>query len=167
MKISFYTIVAAISFFMFSCSNSNEPKSLEVIKEVEGPLNSNLEVISDNATIEIVEGDFGFQIEFSVELKVSEPANMKGGYSGNSPFGPTIEYRLLDANKVPIKVDGYRIRSNPDLDKISYNLGNADAKFWIQIFQKFADEYEKDKVKKMQKTLNKAKYVQLTSRIQG
>lgn len=168
MKKSILVFGVVLSTLLFSCSSSNEPLSLEVINEVEGPLNTNLKLISDKCTIEIVQGTSeDYAISFSIELKVSKPLNIQGGYSGGSPFGPTIEYRLLDANKVPIKIDGFRILSNPDLDGIANNLGNMDSKFWIQISQTFAWKNEKNKVKIMQKALAKAKFVQLTSVIQG
>lgn len=152
----------------FSCSTPVETdSSVEVVNEVEGDLSSNLEVVTESTNVEIVQGEIGWQVEFSVELEVVDSLSIEGGYSGGSGFGPIIEYQLLNAEKEPIEIQGYRIQTEPDLDEIANSLADQGSQFEVKVFQTFAWEGETEKVDAMKEKLATAAYVQLTSQIAG
>jgi hypothetical protein len=157
-----------------SCSNkskktepSNEPISpviLKMIKKVDGPLSKYLDVISDDTSLEILQEDGNVGISFTLKLKVSNSVEMPGGYESGSPFGPTLEYLLLDESKRPINLDGYRVQSDPDLDGISNNLNISENEFWIRIYQTIS--FDSESLPKIKGLIERAKYVQVTSNIQ-
>jgi len=156
-----------ILFLFFGCSS--DPKLVQVVKEIDGPLRENLTVISDKVPVELVKSVLGgydqYDISFSVEIEVSNPINISGGYKDGSPFGPTLEYRLLNDLKQPITIGGLRIQSDPDLDGIAKNIAIKGNKFWIRIFQSI--DASSESVKLTKDLLKKAAFVQITSSLQG
>lgn len=168
MKKIILQLLTLISLLIFSCS-PEKPILVQALKEVDGPLRNNLTVISSEIPVELVKSVLGgydqYSISFSVQIEVSNPLRILGGYKSGSPFGPTLEYRLLDESKRPINATGHRVQSEPDLDGIANNLGVNSNKFWIRIFQSI--DASSKSVKLTKQLLQKAKFVQLTSTIQG
>ena len=175
MRFNIRNIVVLFFLLIFGCSNAPKkpetlkkpeaPKILEVVKEVDGPLSGNLTVISKDAPIEIVQDKGNIIILFTVKLQVTNAIDLPGGYKDGSPFGPTLEYLLLDESKRPISIDGYRIQSDPNLDGISNNLNIGGNKFWIRIFQTIS--FSSESLPAVEELVKRAKYVQVTSLIQG
>jgi PBP1b-binding outer membrane lipoprotein LpoB len=161
------TLLTFLAVFFYGCNS--KPELVQVIKDVDGPLRENLNVVSNEVRIELVKSVLGglnqYQISFSVEMEVTKPSTIPGGYKDGSPFGPTLEYRFFDESKQPININGFRVQSDPDLDKIAYNLGIKGNKFWIRIFQGI--DASSESVKLMTNLLDQTKFVQITSSVQG